>query len=818
MKVLLNWLREFAPIEGEPGELAVQLTDLGMELDSVHQIGTGLDGIVVAKVLDIREHPDADKIRLVDVDTGDGQALQICCGASNMAVGDLVPLATIGTTMPGGMEIAKRKMRGQASNGMLCSAREMEVGDDHAGILILDPELALGTPIKEALDLASDVVFDFDTLPNRPDTLGMLGVARDLAAHQKVALTQPDPRPATTGPDASDFASVRNDAPNLCGTLSALVLSNVKIGPSPRWMAQRLIGAGMRPINNAVDVSNYVMLELGQPTHTYDLEKLSGATLGVRWARDGEKIQTLDGADRVLQDSDGVLVDGDDNPVGIAGVMGGASTEISGSTTQILIESAWWNPEVVAATAARLNLHSEASLRFKRGTDPTLAKTAALRVAELLIEVAGATLHTGALRADGQLPEQATVRVRPAKVNSILGLDLDRQQIVELLDPIGFTSSPVGDDLDVVVPPWRPDSAIEEDIAEEVARHFGMARIPKTVPVSPHTGELTQRQRDRRVLRRVLTGAGLSEAMPMPFLAPGDLESFGFPADGISISNPLVAEESILRTTLLPGLVKAVAFNARHRQVDVGLFEIGRCFSVGEGVIVDVEESSVRDTVLAGESERLAVVLAGREAPEAVALAERLLRSIHRWPTQQTVEPVLPGAETSATSLVPAALPGLHPGRSAHLVQLGVAVGQVGEIDPGILVNHGIEGRIAWIELDLTTLLSTDPQVPAARPVSRFPSSDIDLAFVVADEVTAAEVRGTIVSAAVAASPERAAPVGVDLFDVFRSESLGSDHKSLAFRIRFQAVDRTLTDSEVAGARQAVIAAVEKQHSATLRA
>ncbi|MGB3410946.1 MAG: phenylalanine--tRNA ligase subunit beta [Microthrixaceae bacterium] len=817
MKVLLNWLREFAPIEGEPEDIAVQLTDLGMELDSVHQIGIGLDGIIVARVLDIREHPDADKIRLVDVDTGDGQALQICCGASNMSVGDLVPLATIGTTMPGGMAIAKRKMRGQASNGMLCSAREMEVGDDHAGILILDSELGLGTPIAEALELTRDVVFDFDTLPNRPDTLGMFGVARDLAAHQKVALTQPEPRPTTTGPDASDLASVRNYAPDLCGTLTGLVLSNVKIGPSPRWMAQRLIGAGMRPINNAVDVSNYVMLELGQPTHTYDLAKLSGATLGIRWARDGEKIQTLDGVDRVLQKSDGVLVDADDSPVGVAGVMGGASTEISESTTQVLIESAWWNPDVVAATAARLNLHSEASLRFKRGTDPTMASLAALRVAELLVEVAGATLHSGVLQVDGQLPEPTTVRVRPAKINSILGLDLERGQIAELLDPIGFTSSPAGDDLDVVVPPWRPDSAIEEDVAEEVARHFGMARIPKTVPVSPHTGELTQRQRDRRVLRRVLTGAGLSEAMPMPFLAPGDLESFGFPADGLSISNPLVAEESILRTTLLPGLVKAVAFNASHRQVDVGLFEIGRTFDVGEGVVVDVQQSSVRDTVLAGESERLAVVLAGREAPDAVSLAERLLRSIHRWPSRQTAEPILSGAEIAATRLVPVALPGLHPGRSAQLVQSDVVVGQVGEIDPGILEKHGIDERVAWIELDLTTLLSADPQVPSATPVSRFPSSDIDLAFVVAEDVAVADVRATIVGTALDASPERSAPVGVDLFDVFRSESLGADQKSLAFRIRFQAMDRTLTDSEVAGARQAVIAAVEKQHAATLR-
>ncbi|HTO00133.1 MAG TPA: phenylalanine--tRNA ligase subunit beta, partial [Microthrixaceae bacterium] len=380
MKVLLSWLREFAPIEGDADELAVQLTDLGMELDSVHSLGTGLDGIIVAKVLQIREHPDADKIRLVDVDTGNGESLQICCGASNMTEGDLVPLATIGTTMPGGMEIAKRKMRGQESNGMLCSARELDIGEDHSGILILDPELALGTPITEALSLVEDVVFDFDTLPNRPDTLGMFGVARDLAAHQRVALREPAPNPATEGVEATELASVANGAADLCGSLTGIVLSNVRIGPSPRWMAHRLIGAGMRPINNSVDVSNYVMLELGQPTHTYDLAKLAKSTLNVRWARDGETMVTLDGVERTLVGTDGVLVDGDDRAVGIAGVMGGASTEISVETTEVLIESAWWNPDVVAATAARLNLHSEASLRFKRGTDPTMAERAALRV------------------------------------------------------------------------------------------------------------------------------------------------------------------------------------------------------------------------------------------------------------------------------------------------------------------------------------------------------------------------------------------------------------------------------------------------------
>ncbi len=805
MKVLLSWLREFAPIEGDPDDIAVQLTDLGMELESVSRIGDGIDGIVVAEVLDIREHPDADKIRLVDVDLGDGEALQICCGASNMAVGDRVPLATIGTVMPGGMEIAARKMRGQASNGMLCSAREMEIGDDHAGILILPSDSPLGEPVTEALGLRHDVVYDFDALPNRPDTLSVLGVARDLAAHQKVRFEVPPFDPATSGDDAAGLASVGIDAPDLCGRFVARVVGGVALGPSPRWMAQRLIAAGMRPINNVVDVSNYVMLELGQPNHTYDLATLPGGRLGVRWARAGERITTLDDVERTLTERDGVIVDGDDAPVGIAGVMGGASTEISETTTDVLVECAWWDPGAIAATSTRLNLHSEASLRFKRGVDPEMAPIAARRVAQLLAEIGGSRLHPGEIDVAGTLPEPARIHVRTAKVNALLGLELSTDDIAGLLDPIGFVGTRSDDGLDVQVPTWRPDSTIEVDVVEEVARHYGMANLPKTVPVSPHTGELSTRQRERRALRRALVGAGLDEAMPMPFLAPGDLERAGLPADGLVLANPLAAEESVLRTSLLPGLLKAVAYNASHRAPGVGLYELGRVFGLGDGVLVDVDASARADRVLAGETEHLAVVLAGAEAPEAVRLVEVLARAVNRWTDTG------PGA----VSLTAAELPGLHPGRAATVALGDTVIGQVGEVDPGVLEAHGIDERVAWLQLDLGTLLDVPGTVPQARPVSRYPSSDVDLAFVVDEDVAAAALREQILAGA--DRPGGLAPVSVELFDSFRSEQLGEGRKSLAYRVRFQALDRTLTDAEVADARAAIIAQVSESLGATLR-
>lgn len=835
MKVVLSWLREFAPIEGDVDDLAEELTNLGMELESVERTGEGLDGIVLARVLDIRPHPDADRIRLVDVDRGDGEALQICCGASNMTVGDLVPLATLGTVMPGGMEIARRKMRGEWSNGMLCSASELQLGDDHSGILILDPdsEDLLGEPISDVLGLYPDVVFDFDGLPNRPDTLSMLGVARDLAAHQRIAFDVPEPVIDHEARSAESLASVSIEATDLCGRFTAMVARGVKVGESPRWMAQRLLAAGMRPVNNVVDISNYVMLELGQPTHTYDLAKLPEGRIGVRWARDGERIVTLDDIERTLTTSDGVIVDANDAAIGIAGVMGGASTEISASTTDVLIEAAWWQPLVVSITADRLFLHSEASLRFKRGVDPTIGELAARRVAQLLVEHAGATICEGVLEDRGNLPEPVEVAVSPKRINALLGTEITTDEMVGILGRIGFearssdaadavaTGGATGNDADVrlvvTVPPWRPDSSIEADVAEEIARHHGMANIPKTIPVSPHTGRLSDSQRDRRMLRRVLVGMGISEAMPMPFLAPGDLESFGLPDSGFTIGNPLVAEESVLRTTLLPGLVRAVTYNESHRRSGVRLFEMGRCFVPGEQPLVDVSESALAHTVLPGEAEYLGVVLAGSQAPDAVRVLEALLRKVDRWIVSDESSGLLDEARVPLVELVAEPLPGMHSGRSASVRIADRTIGTVGELDPGVLARHGVSQRVAWLELDVDALLAVPRQDPIEVPVSTYPGSDIDLAFVVDETVGAADVRRTIIESAMPSAADSPRPVQVVLFDVFRSDALGDEQKSLAFHVRFQAVDRTLTDKDVAEVRSVIIAAVESTHGAQLR-
>jgi phenylalanyl-tRNA synthetase beta chain len=792
MKVLLSWLREFAPIEGDPLELADVLSELGLAVEDVQFLGRDWAGIVVARVLALRPHPQADRIQLVDVDTGGGEALQICCGAFNMAEGDLVPLATLGTTMPDGMRIERRKLRGEWSNGMLCSARELGLGEDHGGIHVLAGDPAVGAPLAEALGVGVEVLYDLDVTGNRPDALSVMGVARDLAARLRVPFTIPEPHAPGRAPGVETLASVRIAEPALCPRFGVRVLRNLTLGPSPTWLAERLVACGMRPINVVVDISNYVMLELGHPNHTYDLDRLPDGALAVRMAAAGEELETLDGQLRRLTAADGLIVDATDRPVGLAGVMGGASTEIGDETRNVLLEAAVWDRMTVARTSRRHGLRSEASTRFERGVDPEGVGRALDRFCQLAVELAGAEVAEGSLVVDGALAPTPPVRVRTSRVNHLLGTDLDRDTIASLLDPIGFTSEAVGDDeLMVSVPSFRPDSAIEEDVIEEVARHHGYERVAKRVPAPSQTGGLTALQQRRRRLRRALVGAGLTEAMPLPFLAPGDLTAAGLDPSAVTVTNPLVAEESVLRTSLLPGLVKAVAYNQSHRNPPAQLFEIGHTYRPSDAELPD-------------ERERLAVAMSGADAPAAVRLLWRLVAELG----------------VAGVTVRTAEVAGLHPTRSATIQlagavddRLGVAggvVGAVGEVDPGVLEAFGVQGRVAWLEVEVGPLLDVAGSAVVYQAVSRFPSSDLDLAFVVPDEVPADELADTL-----AATDDLVRTVS--LFDVFRGPAIGDGRRSLAYRIRLQADDRTLTDAEAATVRQRLIDVVVAAHGAELR-
>jgi phenylalanyl-tRNA synthetase beta chain len=789
MKVTLSWLREFAPdIDGDPVELGETLSALGLAVEEMEITGDLPDGVVLAKVLDLRPHPDADKIQLVDVDMGDGEALQVCCGAFNMSVGDLIPFATIGTVMPNGMEIAQRKMRGEMSNGMCCSGPEIGIGDDREGILVLNDRVvegaALGLPLAEALGIVPDVLWDLEVNANRPDAMSVAGVARDLAAALGVPFSFPDHESSRGSENATELISVEILDPSLCGRFIATVLRDVVVGSSPAWMQNRLTALGMRPINSIVDISNYVMLELGQPNHTYDLGLVAGGALRVRRAIDGETLTTLNGVERTLVAADGVIADGDDRAIGLAGVMGGADTEISGSTTDVLLEMAWWDPPSISRTVKRLNLPSEASTRYRRGADWGENMDRALaRFAQLAGE-RGVRAVAGQVDERGTVPDRAPIRVRPAKINGLLGTDLAADAIAGHLTSIGFEAVPDGTDLSVTIPTWRWDTQNETDVAEEVARMYGYENIVRTVPRGSAAGGLSDYQQTRRLVREVLIGAGCDETLPMPFLAPGDLRAAGLAEDGVTLANPLVAEESILRTSLLPGQLKAIAYNQSHRNDDVRFFEIDHVFL-----------PSRDGELLPDEREYLAVALAGEEAPAAVAVLRLLERAL-----------ALPNL-----LLKPTVAPGLHPTRTAEVIVAGRTRGHVGEVDPTVGQNHGVSGRVAWLELDLGELLTGPHGKRKYTPVSKYPSSDIDLAFEVPDAVAAADVEGSLRKGGGSLLRE------IELFDVYRGEGVPEGSRSLAYRLRFQASDHTLTDDEIAAARQACIDTVTAQHNAALR-
>ena len=791
MKVLLSWLNEFAPLGDDAEAIGAIMSDLGMAVEEQHVVGAGLDGVVVARILEISAIDGADRIRRVLVDAGDGPATQIVCGAPNISVGDTVPLATVGAVLPGDFTIAPRKMKGVSSQGMLCSSRELAFGADHAGIMLLNGALAVGTPLREALGIEPDVLFDLEINPNRPDAMSVAGVARDVAARTGAPFVIPTPTVKPTSGDGGSPVTVEIIDADLCGRFQARVLRGVTVGSSPSWMASRLTQLGMRPINALVDISNYVMLELGQPNHPYDRALVPGDGFRIRRARSGETITTLDDVERRCDDEMLLICGADDAPIGIAGVMGGASCEISAATTDVLVENAWFLPMSVSRTSRRLGLRTEASARFEKGCDPEVIDLAADRFVQLATEICGAQSAPGSADVRGTTPDRTPIVVRTARVNAMLGTELSTTQMRDLLAPIGFTTTATNTadgvargDFVVTVPSWRYDSAVEIDVVEEIARMYGYAHIAPTPLTSARVGRLTDRQAERRVLRRALVGLGLSEAQPMPFLAPGELAACGLTDVGIKLANPLVAEESVLRTSLLPGLVQAIGANAQHRQFGVELFEIGHVFL-----------PPIEGRLLPDEHEVLAVIRGGQDATGAVEAWQAIVDSL----------------AVADAHLNNSELPGLHPTRSGRVVVAGEAIGEIGEIDPDVATAHGIEERVAWLSIDLTRLIDLPHGERPYAHVSRFPSSDIDLAFDTSDDVPVHAIESTLRTATGGLLAD------VHLFDVFRGTPVSGGRRSLAFALRLQAPDRTLTDAEVQQVRQGVITQVESAHDAKLR-
>jgi phenylalanyl-tRNA synthetase beta chain len=777
MRVPLSWLREVTPVEAGADELARRLPIAGLQVEEVVRTGSGIEGVVVGKVLEINEIPGATKIIHVKVDAGQGHH-EIVCGARNFAVGDLVPVALPGAKLPNGMEIARREMHGKTSDGMLCSADELRISDDHSGIFVLDGELKLGQDVREALQL-DDEILEIDVTPNRPDLLSIVGVAREVAALYDLPLIIPAAQVREEGADITTLASVTIDDAKGCPRYLARVITGVRPGPAPWWMRRRLLAAGMRPISGVVDVTNYVLLEQGHPLHAFDLGALQGGAIVVRRpGKTEERFLTLDGVERRLAKTDVVICDAE-RPVAIAGIMGGAETEVGESTTDILLESAYFDATRIGPSARRLGLRTEASVRFERGADPEAVPSAAARAAQLLAEVTGGLVARGAIDVYPNPIKVRPIRLRVARTNQLLGVTVPAAEMSADLASLGcVVQSQTRTTLRVLPPTFRPDLRSEVDLVEEVARRYSYDRFPSTLPASGRAGGLSRDQELRRLTRRMLLGSGLSEAHTLSMLPPRFPDRLGLAQDHpwrrtLAIGNPLSEEESVLRPSLLPGLLLAAAKNISRRNVTVTLFEIGAAF------IPSGEE-------LPHEPLRAAWVLTGpapsgwHRRPEldlfdAAGVLERFAQGLG-----------VDGLSREASKEEP-----FHPGRTASVLLGGRRIGVVAELHPRAARALDLEGRVAVAEIDLAPVFARAREAQRGD-LPRFPAAARDLALLVPARTPAADVDSRIREAAGPMLEE------VRLFDVYQGSELGADRVSLAFSLSFRHPDRTLTDAEVA--------------------
>jgi len=780
MRVSLRWLQDYIDLPTtDQGELSRAFDMLGHAVEDVEEFTADWTDVVVGRVVRIEPHPNADAVRVTHVDLGDGDPRQIICGAWNFDEGAVVPVAVPGAVLPGGFEIGTRAIRGVESHGMICSERELGLGEMHEGIMVLDPATPLGVSFESTLELP-DVVFELEITNNRPDVMGMVGVARELAAWFDVQYRTPDVSLVTVpGKPATE---VTISAPDGCNRFVARELVDVEVRPSPLWMRERLRKAGVRAISNVVDVSNYVMLEMGHPLHAFDAAQIAGDTLEVRWAAAGEALVTLDDVERKLIGDDLVIVDAE-GPTSLAAVMGGARSEVSEGTTRVLMEAASWNPATVMYTSRRHDLRSEASSRFERGIDPNLAPDADDRACKLLAEISGASILDGVIDVIANPAEPWTVSLPISEAQRLLDDRFTVDWSASLLRRLGLDVVVDGDTVAVTVPTYRRDLTRPADLIEELARLADFDTFAATLPTGPAGGLTAEQARVRRV-HDVLRGQGLYQAMNLPFVGTGDLVAFGTvdavgePEGVVIVRNPLRDDLSMLRQSLLPGLLKNLRDNRNRGSEQVGLFETARVFFAEPWQ----EDSRVPDQPL-----RLGVAVTGpfgishlgdrpedADAGTAFAVVSALATAL--------------GVDVARRPISP---PGFHPTRSAELIVDGEAIGVAGELHPAIAELYELGGRVAIVELDLARLVAVQPSAQMI-PVSTFPHVDFDLSFEVATELAAAE----LIESTTAVSPlvERAR-----VFDDYRNPDTGL--RAVAIRYRLRAQDRTLSGDEVAAER-----------------
>jgi phenylalanyl-tRNA synthetase beta chain len=821
MRIPVAWLRSYCDPGLSAEEIAERLTSAGLELDTLHRTGVGsTEAFVIGRVLSAEKHPDADRLSVCEVDDGSGQPRTIVCGAPNVAAGQTVAVARPGAIMPDGSKLGEAKLRGVKSSGMILAEDEVGIGEDHAGIMVLDGEAAPGAPLADVLPIADEVI-EIEVNPNRPDALSVYGVARDLHALTGADLaTDPsDEDIEGTGSDsADDHASVEIADPEICLRYTARVFEDVEIGPSPLWLKQRLMAAGQRPISNVVDITNYVMLACGQPMHAFDLDKVRGNRIVMRRAKDGETMATLDDVERRLS-SDMALVCDAEGPSGIAGIMGGQISEVEDGTTRVLMEAATWVGPNILRTSKDLSLRTEASARFEKQLHPELAMAGQRLAARLMVELTGARLVPGTIDAYPRPAEERFVTLRYPRIAKLLGKEIARDEVERTLTRLGFRietvrtqpsralrpGSPEGEDAwRVQVPIWRDsDVQREADLIEEVARIHGLDELPATLPARRRAvGGLTHHQRLRRRLGDALRDRGLDETISWSFVSPQTIERLRLDAvEGLRISNPISEDQSVMRPLLLPGLLDAARLNAARGRSAVALFETAQAFLAMNPDAEDGDRSMTSPGLAtpAQEREHLAILIT--EAQPAGWRSERVAADFHA--ARALLEPLLAaaGVEWSAE---PGQRPFLHPGRSALVLAEGRELGWIGEVHPLVTRAWELADPVAAFEIDLEALAElTEDRVSTHTEPASFPAVLLDIAVVVPESVAAAEI-------------ERGVRAGggelledVRIFDLYRGEQVGEGHKSLALRLAFRAPDRTLTDEEVAERRAAIEAELQ---------
>ncbi|MDL2275573.1 phenylalanine--tRNA ligase subunit beta, partial [Desulfosarcina sp. OttesenSCG-928-G10] len=785
MKVSINWLKEYVPVTMAISDLADALTMAGLEVDAIEDRYAHLDTVVVGEVVSVSPHPNADRLRCCTVNAGGGKMLSIVCGAPNVAVGMKAPLAQVGTRLPNGTQLEKSLIRGEVSEGMLCGETELELGLNAAGLMVLDAGLEPGTPLKQALGL-DDVVLEIGLTPNRPDCLSMIGVAREIAAIQQVKMTKPAVSALAAKSPLPPSTTITIEAPDHCPRYSARVVGPVTVAPSPFWLQDRLRSVGVRPINNIVDITNFVMLETGQPLHAFDFDFLSGHRIVVKTAAQGENFVTLDKKQRTLTDEMLMICDGE-KPVAIGGVMGGLNSEIKDTTTRVFIESACFNPLSIRKTARTLGLSTDAAYRYERGVDPDGTLFALNRATALMAELGKGAPMGDIMDVDVRTAPQPPICLSVSATNTLLGTDLASDQMADLLERVEFSVTSRNDDhLMVDIPSFRVDVTLPQDLMEEVARLWGYQNIPTTYPAPSAVGPVdSPLMAVRQRIRDILVGFGFSEAINYSFISPDSCDRIRLDADDpprrhVALMNPISEDQAVMRTSLVPGMLEAVQRNVSRQQTTLRLFEIGKVFLPQPGALLPVEK------------EMLVAAWTGAATPRAWHSPERPCDFYDIKGVADGMLKNLGIAGTIFTALSDDACRYTRPGYTARIRSAdGSVIGQVGEVNAEVIRNYQIRQPVFMLEVEVETLSALMAGTVRMTPVPRFPATDRDITVIVDKSVESARLIERLLGFCEPLVED------VSLFDVFSGKPIADGKKSVSLRVVYRSSERTLEDEAI---------------------